>query len=113
MSKVREIHRFWLDRYDGCVLRKWRPEEYATVSPELLFKEEYYVTTCLCGCRSVHVNMEEAKHARTIHNLHCDQFSFTLKQYVDLVCYEVRERYDEEFDVWIRESENYNGRNKV
>ena len=107
MSKMRNIQRFWLDWYDGCILRTWRLEEYTTINPDLPFREKWFVTVCLCGYRSAHTNKADACHAGKVHHRHCRRVCFVKKRPIDLVCYEVREVYHDKYDVWTHETKIY------
>lgn len=111
MDKVKNINRYWLDNDSRIVARQWTEEEYKTIDPHTHIFEKYWSCRCpRCEFLPVLCHDEaEARHHGSNHEHYCGSLHKCIVEYRDfeLNCWEFKEEYNEEFDIWVAKQEVY------
>ena len=111
MNQVKNLNRYWVDKESNIIARKWTPEEYMRLSPRQHIFEKYWSYYCP-RCRFLPVlchDEAEARHHSNKHEYYCGSRHKCIVEYRDfeLNCWEFREEYNEEFDIWVAKQEVY------
>ena len=116
MNKIKNLHRYWLDKDSHLFMRQWTDEEYQTLDPHTHIFEKYWSYRCpMCNFIPIPVlTKEEAERTQT---RHINQFSMSQNrkrhkgfvEYRDheLVCYETKDEFLKDIGIWVAKQEIY------
>lgn len=111
MNKVRNLHRYWIDKDSKIVVRKWVNEEYKTIDPHTHIFEKYWSYYCpICNfIPTPCLDKEEVECSANYHRQYSRSDHKCVVEYREheLICLEVKDEFLEDLNVWVMKTEEF------